>query len=327
MPCPAKHNFKLMANISKSPRKTKIAKSAAPVAASVFDYILPLAGGAIVTMLVLALLHFGANEIWSPFERTGANVFKGLATSAMAGGIATAVLGRRFHGPLAATACALGWALWGLGLHFGAQGQYLAITGDGFPDGARARLVFSNAISQSLSVAFALIVASAISWFWARRRKDVADEAPVNDDDLDGNGLKSFSTAFVYPLSTVIGGVFALMILGVLALPMGDPPLEQLPSGPAVAALCGALTMLALFIATYAARRAFRALGSSGDVILAPLVIAFVAGMFLAAQFQMPIMNPAALLIWRTSAFELSSWAALGAGLGYYFARSKMKIQ
>ncbi len=310
-----------------SKSKTKIAKSAAPapVAASVFDYLVPLAGGAIVTMVVLALLKFGAAEVWSPFERTGANVFKGLATSAMAGGIATAVLGRRFHGPLAATACALGWALWGLSLHFSAQGQYLAIVGGGFPAGARERLVFSNAISQSLSVAFALIVASAVSWFWARRRKDIIEEAPVSDDDLAGNGLKSFSTAFVYPLSTVIGGVFALMILGVLGLPLGDPRLDQLPSGPAVAAVCGFLTMAALFVATFVARRAFRALGSSGDVILAPLVIAFVATMFLAAQFQMPILQPAALLLWRTSAFELSSWAALGAGLGYYFARSKMQ--
>ena len=315
-----------MASNSKSQHKTKIAKSA-PVAASVLDYLVPLIGGAVVTMLVLALLKFGAAEIWSPFARSGPNIFKGLAASAMAGGIATAVLGRRFHGPLAATACALGWALWGLSLHFSAQGQYLAITGGGFPPGARESLVFSNAISQSLSVAFALIVASAVSWFWVRRRKDIVDEAPINDDDLDGNGLKSFSTAFVYPLSTVIGGVFALMIVGVLALPLGEPTLQQLPSGPGVAALCGVLTMLALFVATYGARRAFRALGSSGDVILAPLAIAFVAMMFLAAQGQMPILRPAALLLWRTSAFELSSWAALGAGLGYYFARSKMKIQ
>ena len=316
--------------MSKSQSKVKIAKSAvpAPVAVSVLDYLLPVVGGAIVTMLVLALLRFGAAEIWSPFAQSGANIFKGLAASAMAGGIASAVLGRRFHGPLAATSCALGWALWGLGLHFSAQGQYLAITGDGFPAGARESLVFSNAISQSLSVAFALIVASAVSWFWARRRKDfIKDEAPINDDDLDGNGLKSFSTAFVYPLSTVIGGVMMLMITGVLGLPLGDPQLNQLPSGPGVAAACGLLTMLALSVATFLARRAFRALGSSGDVITAPLVIAFVAGMFLAAQFQMPIMNPAALLIWRTSAFELSSWAALGASLGYYFARSKIGIK
>ena len=307
--------------------KVKLAKSTlpAPLASSVLDYLLPVLGGASVSMFVLYLLKFGATEVWSPFAQTGPNIFKGLAASAMGGGIATAVLGRRISGPLAATACALGWALWGLSLHFGAQGQYLQILGGGLPKEATGPLLFANAISQSLSVAFALIIASAVSWFWVRRRKDVVEEAPINDDDLDGNGLKSFSTAFVYPLSTLIGGVFMLMIFGLLALPLGDPRLDQLPSGPGVAGACGVATMLALLVATFGARRAFKALGSSGDVIIAPLVIAFVAAMFLAAQFQMPIMKPAALLIWRTSAFELSSWSALGAGLGYYFARASMK--
>ena len=312
--------------MSKSPR-TKTALPA-PIAASVLDFLLPILGGAIVTMFVLALLKFGAAEVWSPFARSGANIFKGLAASAMAGGIAAAVLGRRFSGPIAATACALGWALWGLSLHWGAQGQYLQILGGGFPAGAPVSLVFANAISQSLSVAFALLIASAVSWFWARRRKDlIEDEAPITDDDRDGNGLKSFSTAFVYPISTAIGGVILLILFGLLALPLGEPPVSQLPSGPGVAALCGLLTMAALCVATFVARRAFRALGSVGDVIVAPLVIAFVAMMFLAAQGQMPLLRPAALLIWHTSAFELSSWGALGASLGYGFARSKIGMK
>lgn len=303
------------------------AKVAAPVAAAILDYLLPVIGGAMVTMLVLSLLKFGATEVWSPFARSGPNIFKALAASALAGGIAAAILGRRAGGPLAATACALGWVLWGLSLHGGAQDRYLQITGGGFPEGARASLVFSNAVSQSLSVAFALLIASAISWFWSRRRKDSIEEAPVTDDDLEGNGLKSFGSAFVYPLSTLIGGAIMLIIFGVFALPLGEPALEQLPSGPAVAALCGVLTMLALLVATFAARRAFRALGSAGDVIVAPLVIALVAMLFLAAQGQLPILRPAALLIWHTSAFELASWGALGASSGYGFARSKMKVE
>ena len=313
--------------MSKS-NKVVVAKGAvpAPVAASILDYLLPIVGGAIVTMFVLSLLHFGAAEVWSPFGRSGANIFKGLAASAMAGGIAASVLGRRFSGPLAATACALGWALWGLSLHWGAQGQYLRILGGGFPEGAPVSLIFANAISQSLSVAFALLIASAVSWFWARRRKDLLPaEAPITDDDLAGNGLKSFSTAFVYPISTAIGGVIMLILFGLLALPLGEPPVGQLPSGPAVAAWCGLLTMAALLVATFLARRAFRALGSVGDIIVAPLVIAFVAMMFLMAQGQMPLLRPAALLIWHTSAFELASWGALGASLGYYFARASMK--
>ena len=311
---------------SNSQSKVKIAKIAlpAPVASSVLDYLLPILGGAIVTMLVLSLLKFGAAEVWSPFARSGPNIFKALAASALAGGIATAVLGRRFSGPLAATACALGWALWGLSLHFSAQGQYLQILGGGFPEGAPASLLFANAISQSLCVAFALLIASAVSWFWVRRRKDIIDEAPVTDDDLDGNGLKSFSTALVYPISTGIGGVILLIIFGLLALPLGEPPVDQLPSGPAVAALCGVLTMAALCVATFLARRAFRALGSVGDIVVAPLVIAFVSMIFLSSQGQMPLLRPAALLIWHTSAFELSSWGALGASLGYYFARASM---
>ena len=324
--------------MSKSNSKVKIAKTAvpAPVAASILDYILPILGGAIVTMFVLALLHFGADEIWSPFARSGSNIFKGLAASAMAGGIATAVLGRRFNGPLAATACSLGWALWGLSLHVGAQGKYLDILGGGFPTGAPASLIFANAVSQSLCVAFGLLIASAVGWFWARRRQNalrssggsqfsMMEEAPITDDDLDGNGLKSFSTAFVYPLSTAIGGVFMLILFGLLALPLGEPQLGQLPSGPLAALWCGLLTMAALAVATFAARRAFRALGSVGDVVVAPLVIAFVAMLFLAASGQMPLLRPAALLIWRTSAFELSSWGALGASLGYYFARASLK--
>ncbi len=316
-----------MAN--KSRRKTNIAKPAlpAPVAASILDYLLPVLGGAIVTMFVLSLLKFGAGEVWSPFGRSGANIFKGLAVSAMAGGIAASALGRRFSGPLAATACALGWALWGLSLHVGAQGKYLDILGGGFPDGAPATLIFANAVSQSLSVAFGLLIASAVSWFWARRRKDlVPDEAPITDDDLAGNGIRSFSTAFVYPLATAIGGVILLTIFGLLALPLGEPPVEQLPSSVGATLWCGVLTMAALFVATFLARRAFRALGSVGDIVVAPLVISFVAMIFLSAQGQMPLLRPAALLIWHTSAFELSSWGALGASLGYYAARASVKI-
>ena len=296
-------------------------------AASIFDYLLPILGGAVATMLVLWLLKFGANEVWSPFARSGAGIFKALTISALAGSIAAAVLGRRCSGPIAATACALGWALWGLSLHFGAQGHYLEIVGGGFPDGARASLLFANAVSQSLSVAFALLIAWAASWFWTRRRTDAIEETLISDDDLEGNGLKSFGTAFFYPLATAIGGAITLLIFGALALPLGEPTLQQLPSGAAVAAGCGVLTMLSLFVATLVVRRALRALSSAGDVIVAPLVIAFVAAMFLASGGQMPILRSAALLIWRTSAFELASWGALGASLGFYFARSKMKVQ
>lgn len=295
-----------------------LSKSRSQSAASVLDYLLPILGGAIVTMFVLALLKFGADEVWSPFARSGPNIFKALAVSALAGGIAAAVLGRRFSGPLAATACALGWALWGLSLHWGAQGQYLQILDGGLPREAIGALLFTNAIAQSLSVAFALLLASAVSWFWARRRKDLIEEAPVTDDDLEGNGLKSFSTAFVYPLSTLIGGVIMLNIFGLLVMPLGDSSIEQLPSGPGVAALCGLLTMAALFVATFVARRTFRALGSVGDIVIAPLVIAVVATLD-------GLRAPAALLIWHTSAFELASWGALGASLGYYFARASMK--
>ena len=313
-----------MANKLKAPRDTK---TVSPASASILDYLLPIVGGAVVTMLVLWLLQFGANEVWSPFARSGAGVFKALTISALAGGIATAVLGRRVSGPIAATACALGWALWGLSLHFGAQGRYLEIVGGGFPTGARASLLFANAVSQSLCVAFALLIASAASWFWTRRRAGATDETLVSDDDLEGNGLKSFGTAFFYPLATLFGGAITLLIFGALVLPLGEPTLQQLPSGPAVSAGCGVLTMAALCVATFVTRRVLRALGSAGDVIVAPLVIASVAMMFLATGGQLPILRSAALLIWHTSAFELASWGALGASLGFYFARSKMKVQ
>ena len=323
----AKTDF--MSNKTKSQRKTQLAKKSAvpaPIAASILDTLLPIIGGAIVTMFALSLLKFGAAEVWSPFARGGAQIFRALAVSALAGGIATAVLGRRFAGPLAATACSLGWALWGLALHRGAQGRYLQILGGGFSVGQPESLLFANAVSQSLCVAFALLIASAVSWFWARRRADsMFDEAPVTDDDLEGNGLKSFGTAFVYPLSTAIGGAALLIVFGLLALPLGEPPISQLPSGVGAALWCGLLTMAALLVATFAARRAFRALGSAGDIIVAPLVIALVAMLFLASSGQSALLRPAALLIWHASAFELSSWGALGASLGYYFARATMK--
>ena len=57
-----------------------------------------------------------------------------------------------------------------------------------------------------------------------------------------------------------------------------------------------------------------------GDVAVAPLCIALVAALA-------GLMRPAALLIWQTSAFEIASWAALGASLGYYFARSSLQIR
>ena len=307
-----------MANKLKAPRDTK----SAPVAASILDYLLPIIGGAVVTMLVLWLLQFGATEVWSPFARTGAGIFKALTISALAGGIAAAILGRRCSGPIAATSPALGWALWGLSLHWSARGQYLQIMGGGLPQEATGILLFVNAISQSLSVAFALSIAAAVGWLWARRQNIIHDEAPVTDDDLEGNGIQSFGTAFVYPLATLFGGVIMLIIFGTLALWLGDPTVEQLPSGPGVAALCGLLTMAALFVATSLARRAFRALGNAGDIVMAPLVIALVA-----VFAQTPLLRPAALLIWHTSAFELASWGALGASLGFYFARSKMKVQ
>ena len=313
---------------SKSKTKSKSVPVPAPVAASLLDYVLPIVGGAIVTMLVFSFLHFGALEIWQPFQIGGSKIFRGLAMSALAGGIATAVLGRRFSGPMAATACALGWALWGWSLHFGARGLYLKFLPGGVSRADAVGLIFTNAISQSLCVAFGLLIASAVSWFWVRRRKDFDFDAdPVSDDDLEGNGLKSFGTAFIYPLATVIGGVFLLMVLSVLALPLGEPPLRGLPSGPLAALWCGLIAAAAMFGATFGARRAFRSVGSVGDVIVAPLVIAFVAGLWIAARADMPILRPAALLIWHTSAFELASWGALGAGLGFYFARSKMKVK
>lgn len=314
-----------MTGKTNSPRPIERAKSA-PVAASILDYLLSVFGGAVVTMLVLWLFKFGASEVWSPFARVGARFVGALALSALAGGMASAILNRRLDGPLAATSCAAGWVLWGLSLHWGARGRYLALSGDGFPDGALISILFSNAISQSLCVALALLIALVASWFWTRRRADDVVQTPISDDDLEGNGLKSFGTAFFFPLATLIGGVIALSIFGALALPLGEPRLEQLPSGPAVAAVCGVLTMCALFVATFVTRRALRALGSVGDVIVAPLVIAFVAMMFLASGGQMSLLRPAALLIWHTSAFELASWSALGASLGFSFARSKMKI-
>ena len=321
-----------MAKSSKSKSKIVVAappspaRAAASRALALFELALPVLGGAIVVMLVFSFLKFGASEIWSPFQVGGSKIFKGLAASALAGGIATAVLGRRLDGPLAAMGCALGWALWGWSLHFGAQGGYAKFLPGGLPGGVAASFVFSNAISQSLCVAFGLLIASAVSWFWVRRTQKGGFAADnVSDDDRDGSGLKSFSTAFIYPLSTAIGGVFFLIVFGLLTLPLGEPKVGQLPSGPGVALWCGLLAMAALGVATTFARRIFRAIGSIGDVVVAPISVAFVAMIFLAARADMPLMRPAALLLWHTSGFEMASWAALGAALGYYFARAKTK--
>ena len=319
-----------MTKSSKSKSKIVVAsppsrsRAAVSRARNLFELVLPVVGGAIVVMLVFSFFKFGANEIWSPFAVGGSKIFKGLATSALAGGIATAILGRRLDGPLAAMGCALGWALWGWSLHFGAQGRYLNFLPGGLPAGVPASFVFSNAISQSLCVAFSLLIASAVSWFWVRRTQKGGFAADnVGDDDRAGNGLKSFSTAFMYPLSTAIGGVFLLIFFGLLTLPLGEPTVGQLPSGPGVALWCGLLAMTALAVATTFARRIFRAIGSIGDVVVAPLAVGFVAMIFGAALGQMPLMRPAALLLWHTSGFEMASWAALGAALGYYFARAK----
>ena len=323
-----------MAKSSKSKSKSKPlplpppspARAAAQRALLRFDLALPVLGGAVVVMLVLSLLKFGAREIWSPFNVGGSNIFRALALSGLAGGITTAIIGKRYDGPLAAMGCAVGWALWGWSLHFGAQGHYLNYLPGGLPTGAPESIVFANAISQSLCVAFGLLVASAVSWFWVRRgQNSMLEPDNVSDDDRDGSGLKSFSTAFVYPLSTAIGGVALLIVFGLLALPLGEPPTRQLPSGPGAALWCGILAMLALGVATTFARRAFRAIGSIGDVVVAPLTLAFVGGLFLAARGQMPLLKPAALLLWHTSAFEMASWAALGAALGYFFARAKTR--
>ena len=302
---------------------------AATRALSLFDLALPVLGGAIVAMLVLSLLGFGANEVWKPFAQTGGNVFKGLAASALAAGIATAVLGRRLDGPLAAMGCALGWALWGWSLHFGAQGRYLNFVPGGLPKGVPESLIFKNAVSQSLAVAFALLLASAIGWFWVRRAHAKTGAPPIDtvgDDDREGSGLKSFRTALVYPVSTAIFGVFLLIVFGLLVLPLGEPQTNQLPSGPGAALWCGLLAMAALGVATTFARRIFRAIGSIGDVVVAPLVVAFVAALFVVAPDLRTLLKPAALLVWHTSAFEMASWSALGAALGYYFARAKPAV-
>lgn len=301
-------------------------RAAAMRALTLFDLALPVLGGAVVVMLILSLLGFGAGEIWAPFSVGGSKIFRAVALSGLAGGITTAILGKRTDGPLAAMGCAVGWALWGWSLHWGAQGRYLNYLPGGLPQGVPEQLVFANAVLQSLCIAFGLLIASAVSWFWVRRGKNSILEADnVSDDDRDSSGLRSFSTALVYPLSTAIGGVFLLIVFGLLVLPLGEPQTRFLPSSPGAALWCGVLAMAALGVATTVARRAFRAIGSLGDVVVAPLTIAFVAGIFLAARGQMSLLRPAALLLWHTSAFEMASWAALGAALGFYFARAKTK--
>ena len=284
--------------------------------------------GAMVTMVALAFVHFGVVELWSPFSSftlqgiavagQGGAMYRAIAFSAFAGGLATVATGSRTSGPQAPLACSLGWGIWGLTVHAQSSGTFMKLLPDRTSAPGAGVIFFSNGPPQAITVAFGLLLASGTAWIVARAYSRGKHVQPKPADT--GSNVTVFSNAMSYPMIVAAMGAAFLFLGGVFLLPLGELAPAALPSPLFNAVLCAGLATLAFGGAAFITRRNFNTIGTIGYTVAAPMVVAFITGIFLAARGQFPLLRPAALLVYQGSAFEVASWGAVGSILGYYLA-------
>lgn len=320
-----------------------------------FDGAISLLIGALASVAILVALGFGAREIWSSFTQTGSNIFRGLAISGLAGGLAAAVA---YHSVikreasvaspaalriLSPAACALGWGLLGLSMHTSNTKFF-----DSLPEGARnvfagTQVFLNNGAWQALSVALGLMLSAIISWMIERRffapqavvastKRGKVATTSTRDDVSDENSLEArqvlpaFSRNMSLPLLVAIPGFVLLCVLGLIVHFLPQPNANQLPAESGRALLAAVICALSFGVASFGVRRSFGGgarENSLAYVLAAPIVIAFVCAMFLSAQGQIPILRSAVDTVWNSSPFEAASWGAFGSAIGFWLSGRK----
>lgn len=300
--------------------------------------ILTLAAGAMAALAVLAVLGFGPAEIWGSFAPyrevnggmepgRGGQFFRGLALSALVCGPAVAAMARHSPTTWPVASCALGWAVAGFLPHVQAPGSFWSHLPAGVTNREATAIFFSNGPSQALAVAFGLVLAGTSHWAMRQlllRHAGVAESVSpeAGNGDFQGQRL-AFSNAMSYPMVICVLGLGLMLAGGFVVTPSGNPASAELPSPPLPAATSALVVGMAFLMAGWVTKRLFRTVGTAGYAVAGPLVVAFVTGMFLASGGQFPLLQPAALLLWHSSPFEASVWAASGSLAGYELAGLK----
>jgi hypothetical protein len=89
---------------------------------------------------------------------------------------------------------------------------------------------------------------------------------------------------------------------------------------------CGLWTLIAFGLAGFLVRRYFATTGSIGYAIAPPLTVAALATLVVKGGLVFPLIQPAILLLWHSSAFEAAAWGSLGSCLGYMLA-TRTKVE
>jgi hypothetical protein len=300
-----------------------------PVPVTSTDFLLALLLGAVAAVLALMLQNFGARHLWLPFgqQNVGATFFRNLIISGLGSGVAATLALRGLWQPrlrmVPPAACALGWGVFGLLQHATQSGTFFLI----LPQAAReqaSRIFWTNAPWQSLSVACGLLAAMLAAWFLdarilSRLRASQDKMVPATGEEPSAMH-QTFRRSFGSPVMTSIPGFFVLSIAGLALYAMPQLNAAQLPAPLPRALIAALISLLAFAIGAYATRRLFGGVGTASYLMGAPLTVAFISALFVAAGGQMSILLPAASTLWNSSAFEVASWGAFGGALGFWSA-------
>jgi hypothetical protein len=317
-----------MAKRKESPT-TSVVAAMEPVPVTRTDFLLALLLGAVAAVLALMLQNFGARQLWSPFgqQNIGGALFRNLIISGLVSGVVSTLSLRGLWQPplrmVPPAACALGWGVFGLLQHATQSGTFFLI----LPQAAReqaSRIFWTNAPWQSLSVACGLLAAMLAAWFLdarilSRLRASQDKMVPATGEEPSAMH-QTFRRSFGSPVMTSIPGFFVLSIAGLALYAMPQLNAAQLPAPLPRALIAALISLLAFAIGAYATRRLFGGVGTASYLMGAPLTVAFISALFVAANGQMSILLPAASTLWNSSAFEVASWGAFGGAAGFWLA-------
>jgi hypothetical protein len=188
-----------------------------------------------------------------------------------------------------------------------------------------SRIFWTGAPWQALCVACGLLAAMLAAWFLdarilTRLRPPQNNIVPAIENTPSGTAPQTFRRSLGSPLMTAIPGFVVLSIAGLALYLMPQLNAAQLPAPLPRALLAALISVLAFGIGAYAARRFFGGGGTASYLMGAPLTVAFISALFVAANGQMSILLPAASTLWNSSAFEVASWGAFGGAAGFWLA-------
>jgi hypothetical protein len=314
----------------KEPGTTTTLAPREPVPITRTDFLLALLLGAVAAVLVLMLLNFGTRNLWSPFSQrdVGATLFRSLIISGLVSGVTATLALRGLWQPhlrmVPPAACALGWGVFGLLQHATQSETFFHILPQSAHEQA-SRIFWTGAPWQALCVACGLLAAMLAAWFLdtrilTRLRPTPDKSMSATEDESSGTAQQTFRRSLGSPVMTAIPGFFVLSVAGLALYATPQLNAAQLPAPFPRALLAAMVSVLAFAIGAFGARRLFRGGGTASYLMGAPLTVAFISALFVAAGGQMSILLPAASTLWNSSAFEVASWGAFGGALGFWLA-------